>query len=128
MKETKPNSAPARGQRTKIMFKLNHNASTNFTHLQGYVKLNPAQVVTKFGAPRGESCDGKVSGEYTFESDEGQVFTLYEWKSTTLYDRELGCTPNQFWSLDAPVQLHVGGRVNADRFIQWLQGELGGKQ
>ncbi len=54
------------------------------THLVDEVQLPPAAVVRRFGP--GEAGDGyKVSRRWVFRKGH-LVFTLYDWKSTSLYD------------------------------------------
>lgn len=102
------------------MFKLNNNAYSNMTSLKGYVKIAPSKLVELFGKPI--ECDGyKVSGEYIFEDKEsGEVFTLYDWKSTSLYDNCGGPDPDTFWKSDEVYNFHVGGRTDATKFINEL--------
>ena len=105
------------------MFTLSQDADINGTHLQGHITVAPAVLVEKFGQPQG--CDGyKVSGEYAFENEEGEVFTLYDWKCTTLYDSDAGVTPSDFWSQACPRRFNIGGRTNAFEFTDWLKREV----
>ena len=105
------------------MFKLSQDADVNGTHLQGYVTLPPAALVNKFG--RGESFDGyKTSGEYSFESEDGEVFTVYDWMSTELYCPDGGIPVDQLWSSWEPFQFNVGGKSNAIDFIAWLEAQV----
>jgi hypothetical protein len=105
------------------MYKLAQDADVNGTHLQGYVTLPPAALVDKFG--RGESFDGyKTSGEYAFESGDGEVFTVYDWKRTVLYCPESGIPVEQLWSSREPFEFNVGGKSAAIDFIAWLREEV----
>jgi len=104
------------------MFILAQNANACGTHLQDYVQLAPAALVEKFGLS--ELSDGyKTSGEYVFESEDGEVFTVYDWKWTNLYDSD-GIPVKQFWSSWEPTQFNVGGKSNAIDFIDWLEKEV----
>jgi|1_EtaG_2_1085319.scaffolds.fasta_scaffold208720_1 hypothetical protein len=106
------------------MFRLSQDANINGTHRQSEVYVSPAKLVEKFGEPI-ESDGYKVSGEYVFESDDGmQVFTLYDWKATTLYDPDYGVAPSDFWARTIPVQFNIGGHTNAFDFIDWLKREV----
>jgi hypothetical protein len=85
--------------------------------LQGHVRVSPAKLVEIFGQP--DESDGyKVSGEFQFYNEEtGEDFTLYDWKSTTLYDDYDGNpapTPEAFWLSTAPYDFHIGGTGNCD--------------
>jgi len=105
------------------MFRLNQDADINGSHRQSEVYASPARLIEKFGEPI-ESDGYKVSGEYIFDNDEGEVFTLYDWKATTLYCPDYGVTPSDFWARTIPVQFNVGGKTNALDFVQWLSGEV----
>jgi len=104
------------------MFRLSQDADINGTHLQGHIMVAPAFLIEKFGQP--QKSDGyKVSGEYSFENEEGEVFTLYDWKCTELYD-SYGTPVREFWNTWVPIQFNIGGKSPAFDFITWLQGEV----
>lgn len=99
------------------------------TSLQGYVDIAPAALVRVLGKPD-EGDEYKVSGEYAFRNASGVVFTLYDWKSTTLYDTEaynggVALTPEAFWAQNAAVPIHIGGasknKAQLVEFIRWLK-------
>ena len=83
------------------------------TFYQGEIDLIPKNVVKTFGKPNiGD--DYKVSGEYVFAMftsvfDDEVVFTLYDWKWTTLYDKNNPFTPKGLWMLDKPLRFNIGG-------------------
>ena len=105
------------------MFKLNQDGNVNGTCRQSEVMASPSRLVDLFGEP--EFCDGyKVSGEYIFEGENGEVFTLYDWKSTSLYNPTYGTPPEMFWAGRKPVQFNVGGHGYAGDFVQWLKNKL----
>jgi hypothetical protein len=109
------------------MFKLNQDASANGTSLQGYVDIAPATLVKVFGEPN-ESDGYKVSGEYVFTDDKGNVFTLYDWKSTTLYDPEY-MRPSDLWAMTEPWEIHIGGAGGDwEAFREWLLKEVAKKR
>lgn len=102
------------------MFKLSQDADINGTHRQSEIRVAPARLIEVFGKPI--ECDGyKVSGEYVFENQEGDVFTLYDWKATTLYDPEWGVTPSDFWSQTCLRDFNIGGHKFAGDFVDWLK-------
>lgn len=106
-------------------FKLSPEASANGTSLQDYLEVAPAKVIRAFG-PSMATDEYKVSGEWVFESDQGHVFTLYDYKATSQYDGEPP-TPAEFWASEAPYSLHVGGRNDDEAladFIDWLKDQL----
>lgn len=104
-----------------VKFKVDPNADINGTSLKGYVTANYAKLVELFGESR-DSDEYKVSGEWTFSDDEGNVFTLYDWKETSLYDSSLPSVA-AFRQQDK-AEFHVGGRGNAADFIDFLNEVL----
>lgn len=105
------------------MFKLNQDADINGTHRQSEVQVSPARLIEVFGQPI-ESDGYKVSGEYVFESEEGDVFTLYDWKATTLYSPDYGVAPSEFWRQTCLRDFNIGGHKFAGDFVQWLKGKV----
>ena len=97
----------------------------------GNVIVPPASLVAAFGKP-GESDEHKVSGEWTFIHQATEtVFTLYDWKATSLYDDSL-ITPEEFWANTVPRHINiggvVGGKVGVEQFkrdilnhIRWIK-------
>jgi hypothetical protein len=113
-----------------FMFHLAPEADISDTALVDSVSLPPAFLVARFGPP--SAVDRyKISGRYKFTDDRRHVFTLYDWKSTTLY---LGCesdapTPDDFWAEDEPREFNIGGsgeenddglNLPALAFREWL--------
>ena len=83
-------------------------------------------MIQRFGAHDGG--DGiRSSGGWLFVGDSGEVFTVYEYRSTTLSNGRGSGSPTvrQFWAMGEPVKLHIGGRPGSDwqAFRKWLQGE-----
>ncbi len=111
-------------------FRLDLVADRADTHLVGSIDLPPKALVDRFGSPA--RCDEyKVSGEYRFADDAGRVYTLYDYKVTTLYgDPALGYppmpTPAEFWASDRPTTLNIGGHDGCDvpAFKVWLRYEV----
>jgi hypothetical protein len=115
------------------IFQLDFTARTDGTHNIGHINLSPAQLVERFGKPK--KCDEyKVSGQYTFVDDSARVYTLYDYKSTSLYndfidqgiESELP-TPEEFWAAGKPYDFQIGGKKNCDvgAFKVWLRYEVG---
>lgn len=111
-------------------FKLT-NEFRGGTGLATFVPLAPAAVVRTFGQP-GESDEYKVSGEYRFETTSSyyptRIFTLYEYKATSLYAPGQP-TPGQFWSSEDLYPFHVGAgggatQTEVDEFVNWLRGKV----
>lgn len=77
------------------------------THLQGYVTAVYSDLEEILGQP--EECDGyKVSGEWTLTDSDGNVVTLYDWKSTELYDPDYPSV-SQFRRDPNPQEFNIGG-------------------
>lgn len=112
------------------VFRLDPGAGIDGTHYVDQVNIPPRFLVERFGPPA--EVDGyKVSGRYTFVGDAGEVFTLYDWKGTTLYhgDESGAPTPAEFWGNRNPETLYIGGRGEENRsgrnpaataFKEWL--------
>ena len=87
---------------------------TGGSSLKGYlatgIKFN--DLYKAFGEPTfrpKDSGDGKVQYEWTFEY-KGEVFTIYDWKT---YDEQYTLNEYDRW--------HVGGKTNADEFIELIE-------
>ena len=66
-------------------FHLDPDAATAGTHYLGTIVLAPTRLIERFGPP--SQADGyKISGRYTFADDASHVYTLYDWKATSLYN------------------------------------------
>lgn len=104
-------------------FMLASPSDADWTHHYAEVQLPPACVVRRFG--KGIEGDGyKVSRQWVFRKGE-LVFTLYDWKSTYLYDVELW-HPNELWASEWPFDLHVGSKspatpADVQAFIEFLE-------
>src|SRR5262249_52287435 len=93
-------------------FRLDLEADIDGTHYRDKILVPPKRVVDTFGPPgRGDSY--KVSGTYRFTDPDGNVFTLYDWKTTSLYDDGVEPgeessfpTPEEFWGNWNPDVLH----------------------
>ena len=102
----------------------NRNEFVSGTYKIGYIGFKPSYLVKKFGPPM--HGDGfKVSGEYVFESEEGNPITVYDWKYTTLYDEDNEYTAVGFWMLDKEIRFNVGGKSTNDYhdFYKWIRSQ-----
>jgi hypothetical protein len=98
------------------------------------IMVAPMDLILAFGQP-GSSDEYKVSGEYTFHDEESDVvFTMYDWKSTNLYDSDYP-SPEELWATTEPIMINIGGnhKGNVEDFkakvlqhIKWVKE--GGKQ
>ena len=98
----------------------------NGTHKVGSIKACYQDLVNLFGEPH--EADGyKISGEWEFVGDNGEPVTVYDWKSTNLYE---GCdlSVEDFRSLES-AEFSVGGHCEQDavKFNEWLKPQLEGK-
>lgn len=99
------------------LFRLSPNANAGGTCLRGEFVSNYKTLAKYFG--EAESSDEyKVSGEWTFEDNNGNVFTIYDYKETELYDSSYPSV-KQFRKLPE-VTFHVGGKGSVKEFIDWL--------
>ena len=114
-------------------FQLDPNARHDGTHNIGHISLIPRQLVEQFGKP-GKCDEYKVSGEYTFVDDSGRVYTLYDWKSTSLYNDQIDQgiesdlpTPEEFWANEKLYDFPIGGTKACDvgAFKVWLRYLVG---
>ena len=93
------------------------------THFYAETVIAPAAVVRCFGdGDQGDGC--KISRNWVFRKGD-LVFTLYDWKSTDLYERGTW-TSEEMWSSKEPFPLHIGSREPATRedaldFADYLQ-------
>ena len=107
----------------KTTFKVNPNADACGTSFKGYIEASYSRLVELFGEP--QECDGyKESGEWIFESENGDVVTLYDWKQTNLYDEDYPSI-SEFRS-QPKAEFTIGGndKTVANEFIAWLNAQL----
>jgi len=97
------------------------------TSFKGEIDLIPSKLILTFGIP--QIGRDKVSGEYLFTSFEVSngckscgIFTLYDWKWTTLYDIDNPYTPEEFWELNKPITFNIGGHSKQylNEFKKWI--------
>lgn len=108
------------------MYRLNPQVDTSDIDSLTLFEFPPAGLVDLFGDVT--DTDGyKISRRHTFIGDRGEIFTVYDWKQTTLYrGPDSGApTPEEFWHSRELKVLRVGGRAgsNPHRFVKWLQGQ-----
>ena len=91
------------------------------------IEVAPARVVAVFGPPPSRGDAYKVSGEYVFRDEAGRVFTLSDWKATSLYDPDFP-QPEQYWAGTEPDELAIGAvDDDVEDFKEWLLEQLGGE-
>jgi hypothetical protein len=103
-------------------YKLNPNADINGTYKVATLQTTFGQLLAVFGMP--EESDGyKSSGDWMFSSDDGDTFTIYDWKATSLYDSSLPSV-EEFRSSPDIVEFSVGGQGDASEFLSWVSFKL----
>lgn len=108
-----------------MIYKVDPNADLSNTSWVADLQVAPVDVVRALGAPQRGANAYKVSGVYSFV--EGlRVFTLYDWKATSLYSEELP-SPLSFWNGQSEVRFSIGSNCeDAGDFICWLEEVLKG--
>ena len=95
------------------MYEANANADVSGTSFNGTaIKASPFELIEVLGDAHHSSIDGKVNLEWLFENEDGEIFTLYDWREG---------------ELDAlkPIEFHVGSRGGEeDAFKTWLEAQL----
>lgn len=104
-------------------FKSDPNADISHTSKVEDIEVSPVEVVRTLGAPHRFPDPYKVSGLYSFV-DGLRIFTVYDWKATSLYDEKLP-SPDAFWNSQSKVCLSIGSNCEdvAD-FKRWLEEVL----
>ena len=103
-------------------YRHSRNVKIGGTSLVADIELIPGYLARSYGPP-GPGDGLRVSGMYTFVSDADEVFTIYDYKSTTVWDADSSLpTPQDFWSSSEPVELSVGGADGSDHesFVKWI--------
>jgi len=77
-----------------------------YTFRVGHIKAAPADLARVLG--KGCTSDKYKSSRDYFFSFNGEPVTLYDWKSTSLYEDRLP-KPKDFWAQTTPVVFNVGG-------------------
>jgi hypothetical protein len=105
------------------MYRVNRSCSFG-TSWRGDVMLPPAFMIERFGDERSGS-DTHTSGSWLFESDAGEVFTVYDWHCTLECNVLTGGWPTieEFWASREPIAFHIGGMPESEwqKFREWLQ-------
>lgn len=107
-----------------MSFKLNLDGDIEGTSRTSEIVVSYPRMIEVFGEPV-EGDGYKVSGEWVFQNEEtGEVFTLYDWKSTNLYDSDYLSVSEL--RADESVWLNIGSHGdNAAAFKTWLESKLG---
>ena len=107
-------------------FKLNNDADSCGTWLCGEVVANYSELAEVFG--HAQMADGyKISGEWIFESEDGDIVTLYDWKETCLYDSDYPSVSDFRNSCGANFHIGANSKEVAKQFTVWLTAQLESK-
>jgi hypothetical protein len=87
-----------------MIFKVDHSADATGTCLQAKMELKYSDLVELFGQPA-TIVDDKVSVEWIFANEDGDIVTLYDWKSDL-----------SFKTSNKPHVFHVGAK---SRSVAW---------
>lgn len=87
------------------------DADINGTSLKGHLRARYSHVVAAFGEPIAEADGYKVSTEWDICFEDGTVATIYDWKSTNLYNQNLPSPEALRLDADSVVgyEWHIGG-------------------
>jgi len=96
----------------------------NGTSLRTHIEATFQELVTLLGEPE-QGDDYKVSGEWLVKDKDGNVCTVYDWKSTNLYDPDYP-TVAQFRAGKYPTTFNIGGHSGyaAENFRHELELQL----
>lgn len=104
------------------MLKSNPYANVSGSSLVGYFRASYQELYDLFGKPSSGD-EYKVSTKWIIEHFE-DVFTLYDWKQTDLYDDCNNMTVEEFRDSNEPHLWHIGGFKDPECFIFALHYEL----
>merc|ERR1712216_949438 len=104
-------------------YKLDREAPTKGVRLQSYLEMPFDCLLARFGEPR---CGDGVTtlNQWVFSDASGNVYSVYDWKATTMFDRSL-VSPARFREL--PVyRWHIGtyNGVPWQPFKSWIFNEV----
>lgn len=104
-----------------MKFKVDNANLGGGTSLQGYLRVPFSRVVEVFGEP-GKGDDYKVAFEWRIEFEDGTVATIYDWKSTSLYDDKSAPSPEALRASEFS-DWHIGG--NSKRAVELVKTTVG---
>jgi len=105
-------------------YRLDPTADIEGTAWVADVEAIPTDVIQAFGAPHDRGDQFKISGRYIFVDDDHRVFTLYDWKSTSLFDTSCP-SPIRFWNSSEIQDFSVGSMEDdATDFKHWLLEQM----
>lgn len=105
-------------------FRADPDANPSGTSFHNVVlNASYAQIAEAFGEAM-MSDEYKVSSEWTFTGPNDEVFTIYDWKETNLYDS--GLPSVEEFRARSSAEFHVGHKRGADvlGFVDWVNSKL----
>lgn len=106
-------------------YRRSSNANSNGTYLVGWIKATYIELAELFGEAE-EADENKISGHWRFVDEDGNVFTLYDWKKTNLYDFS-SPSVEEFRKCNLPSTFNIGGKDKTEsncNFMRWLETKL----
>lgn len=99
------------------------NSKFDMSSKQAEIQACYRDLVKLFGEPLDGGCE-KVSGEWLFEGENGELISVYDYKSTDLYDGTYP-TVEEFREQDW-AEFSIGGFKEEDviKFNEWLKPQL----
>lgn len=103
------------------MFKNEPELNACGSSLRGYFRATYKELVKALGEPC--EADGyKVSTEWKVRDGEN-IYTIYDWKETSLYDPELWSV-EEFRENEEPYLWHIGGYTDPEYFLTLLHDQI----
>jgi hypothetical protein len=106
-------------------YRRSFDADSNGTYLVGWIKATYVELAELFGEAE-ETDENKISGHWRFVDEDGNVFTLYDWKKTNLYAIS-GPSVEEFRKSNLASTFNIGGKQNTElncNFMRWLETKL----
>lgn len=97
---------------------IGYGVTTGTSYKGGIIDTTYQDLVDAFGEPTfpEPSGDDKVQKEWVFKDSQGNIFTIYDWKT---YDVHTTMTRLEVW--------HIGGKRFAGDFIDWVESQVHSK-
>ncbi len=102
-------------------YKLDMDANPSETGYRDTIEIDYEKMVSQFGIGTNDGC--KVSAEWRFVDNQGRIYTVYDFKQTSLYSPD---KPSVEAFRSKPQIYHIGAKDNAKDFKAWLQNKLKG--
>jgi hypothetical protein len=108
--------------------KLDKAAEFKAAGRTGTLTIAPADMERVFGKATWaihsrEGGDGKVDREWQFRAEDGQVYRVYAYKATSLYDSTYPA-PTEFWSRETLAELSIARGEDTQSFKEWVYARV----